>query len=40
MCIGTMIANSDCLLIPFAVVATGALLIWIGDRREADDETA
>ena len=38
MCIGTMIANSDCLLIPFAVVATGALLLWFGE--ESDDETA
>ena len=40
MCIGTMIADSECLLVPLAVVAAGAFLIWIGDRREADDETA
>ncbi len=38
MCIGTMFADSDCLLIPFAVVAAGALLLWFG--KESDDETA
>ena len=40
MCIGGMMADSECLLIPIGVVALVAFLIWIGDRREADDETA
>lgn len=40
VCIGLMMADSDCLLIPFGVVSIGAFLIWIADRREADDETA
>ncbi len=40
MCIGGMMADSECLLIPIAVTAFGAFLIWIGDRKEADDETA
>ena len=40
MCIGGMIADSECLLIPIGVAALVAFLIWIGDRREADDETA
>ena len=40
MCIGGMMADSDCLLIPIGVAALGAFLIWLGDRREADDETA
>ena len=40
MCIGGMMADSECLLIPIGVAALGAFLIWLGDRREADDETA
>ena len=40
MCIGGMMANSDCLLIPIAVTAFGAWLIWTGIGTEADDETA
>lgn len=40
MCIGGMMADSDCLLVPIAVTAIGALLFWIGAGREADDETA
>ena len=40
MCIGGMMADSEYLLIPIGVAALGAFLIWIGDRREADDETA
>lgn len=40
MCIGGMMADSECLLIPIAVTAFVAFLIWLGDRREADDETA
>lgn len=40
MCIGTMFADSDCLLIPFAVVSIGAALLWIGSGKESDDETA
>ena len=40
MCIGAAIADSESLLIPVAVVEAGALLIWIGLGREADDETA
>ena len=40
MCIGTAIADSDSLLIPAAVIAAGALLVWIGLGEEADDETA
>jgi len=40
MCIGAAIADSESLLIPAAVVAVGALLIWVGLGREADDETA
>lgn len=39
--IGTTLADSECLLIPFGVVALGAILFWIGlGREEADDETA
>ena len=40
MCIGGMMADSECLLIPIGTAALGAVLIWIADRREADDETA
>lgn len=40
LCIGGMMADSECLLIPIAVTAIGALLFWIGAGREADDETA
>lgn len=40
MCIGGMMADSECLLIPIGVAALGAFLIWLGDRKEADDETA
>ena len=40
MCIGGMMADSECLLIPIAVTSIGALLFWLGERREADDETA
>lgn len=40
MCIGGMMANSECLLIPIGVDALGAFLIWLGNRKEADDETA
>lgn len=40
MCIGGMMADSECLLIPIGVAALGAFLIWVGDRKEADDETA
>lgn len=40
MCIGGMMADSECLLIPIAVTSIGALLIWLGARTEADDETA
>ncbi len=40
MCIGGTMANSECLLIPIGVTAFGALLVWIGLGREADDETA
>jgi hypothetical protein len=40
MCIGGMMADSECLLIPIAVTAIGALLFWIGDGKGADDEAA
>lgn len=40
VCIGLMMADSDCLLIPFGVVSIGALLLWIETGREADDEAA
>ena len=40
MCIGGMMADSECLLIPIVVTSIGALLFWLGERREADDETA
>ena len=40
MCIATMLADSECLLIPLGVAVIGALLLWIGLGREADDETA
>lgn len=34
MCIGATLANSDCLLIPLAVVGFGAFLIWNGLGEE------
>lgn len=40
MCIGGMMADSECLLIPIGVAALGAFLIWLGNRKEAEDETA
>ena len=39
MCIGGMMADSECLLIPIAVTSIGALLFWLGERRAADGET-
>lgn len=36
MCIGAMMADSDCLLVPIGAAALGAWLIWIGLGREAD----
>ena len=40
LCIGMMMADSENLLIPLAVVSLGVALIWAGIGREADDETA
>jgi len=39
-CIGTAFANSDCLLVPFGIVALGAFLIWSGLGKGDNDETA
>lgn len=41
LCLGVMMADSECLLIPVAVVALGAALIKIGHSRgelEEDNE--
>ena len=40
ICIGTAFANSDCLLVPFGIVALGAFLIWNGLGKGDNDETA
>lgn len=40
MCIGGMMADSECLLIPIAVTGLGALLVWTGSGTEADDGKA
>lgn len=40
MCIGAMLADSNCVLIPLVVAAIGAILVWIGLGRESDHETA
>lgn len=34
ICLGTMMADSECLLVPAVVVALGAVLLGIGIRRE------
>lgn len=40
MCIGAMLADSNCVLIPLGVAAIGAILVWIGLGKEPDRETA
>lgn len=39
MCIGGMLADSDCILIPIAITGIGALLLWVSLGEEAEDET-
>ena len=39
MCIGAMLADSENILVPVAVVGLGAILIWFGLGTEDNDET-
>lgn len=38
MALGTMVANSDCILIPVVVVGLGAMLVLNGLGKEENDE--
>lgn len=38
MVLGAMCADSECLLIPIGIVAIGALLLKVGEWKEARDE--